>query len=92
LVKNFEKITKVPFFGAPCTLHLVSFRVAKLGYEKESKSYKIEKFFALQPEHQLHEEELYIELCTHDFEVDINEDEGYPVKFIDLSVKLKLKN
>lgn len=45
-----------------------------------------ETTFILTPKSQLNSEEFYLELCSNDFDVDINQLDGYPIKLIDLSV------
>uniref|UniRef100_A0A914CRP8 Ubiquitin-like domain-containing protein n=1 Tax=Acrobeloides nanus TaxID=290746 RepID=A0A914CRP8_9BILA len=55
--------------------------IAKMDHTLQS----VENHFLLKSNSQVNEEELYLEMCSNDFEVDINDLDGYQVKLIDLS-------
>uniref|UniRef100_A0A914DEF1 Uncharacterized protein n=1 Tax=Acrobeloides nanus TaxID=290746 RepID=A0A914DEF1_9BILA len=55
--------------------------IAKMDHTLQS----VENHFLLKSNSQVNEEELYLEMCSNDFEVDINNLDGYQVKLIDLS-------
>lgn len=76
-----KKFLKIAIFRTIIYM-IFLFRIAKMDHTLQS----VENHFLLKSNSQVNEEELYLEMCSNDFEVDIKDLDGYQVKLIDLSV------